>query len=344
MRRIHFPVAPALIVAGLLSSDVLGLDPPLNASLVGHWDGFDGEYGDVWAEGDYAYLGHYALGDGKLAQIQIVNIADPANPYLETTYFLPSPNEYASPEDVHVADGLLFIGLYSNPFDQVAIVDVREPAAPNLVATVNIPTSALGAHTLTYDNGYLYFALITDEVYVVDLTTLDPDNPPPGPITEAKWVIEGVGDSFVHEVTASNGRLYCAAWNSGLWVYDISDLANQPPAYLGDIDGSATHTAWPTEDGEYVVTAEERDHGPLKVYRVNDNGSSISFTLTDIHLPPEEAFCVHQPIIINNRVYLASYEAGLEVLQLEPQTGSLCLLASFPTLGRIRILGMIKYW
>lgn len=41
-------------------------------TLIGQWDGFGGDYADVWGAGDFAYIGH--LGH---AAVNIVDISDP---------------------------------------------------------------------------------------------------------------------------------------------------------------------------------------------------------------------------------------------------------------------------
>ncbi|MHC4428980.1 MAG: LVIVD repeat-containing protein, partial [Planctomycetota bacterium] len=189
-----------------------GNDPPFNAELIGTWDGFNGSYADVWADGQTAYLGQF--GD---AGVLIVDISDPANPS-GFEYQLPPPNQGASAQDVKVGDDLLFVALEGNNDASVHIVDVRDPMNP--VAVVDIAISGFThIHNTFYDNGFLYMAdSSTTRVGIVDLTSLDPDDPPAGPITDVKWMVENIGTSFVHDMTVADGRLYAAAWDSGLWI------------------------------------------------------------------------------------------------------------------------------
>ena len=98
-----------------------GQSPPVNAELVGQWDGFAGAYADVWGDGDYAYIGSW--GDSF---VQIVNISDTANPGPAVVYALPSGAQ-GSAQDVKVGDDLLFIGLEGGGSVGVHIVDVRDP-------------------------------------------------------------------------------------------------------------------------------------------------------------------------------------------------------------------------
>ncbi|MCZ6542666.1 MAG: hypothetical protein O6768_03285 [Planctomycetota bacterium] len=303
-------------------------DDPIDATLVGHWNGFAGSYGDVWGDGNYAYIGHFGH-----AGVHIVDISDPTNPQA-VEYLLPPPNGSASAQDVKVADDLLFIGLGSNNEAAVHIVDVRNPLDP--IALIDVSISGFNAiHNVFYNAGFLYFADSgTTRVGIVDLTGLDPDNPPPGPITTPKWILENVGSSFVHDMVVRDGRLYACAWDSGLWIYDVTNVATQMPTFLGSTPdgGNNTHSCWPTANGDYVVTGEEREGGGIKVYRITDQGTFVTLELTDsLALPGKQAFSVHNQVIDGYRLYNAWYQAGLQVFDIDPATGLLEFVASYDT-------------
>ncbi len=68
-------VGLSLIVVCLFCATSFGQSPPVNAELVGHWDGFDGSYADVWGDGNYAYLGSFGH-----AFVHIVDLSDPGAP------------------------------------------------------------------------------------------------------------------------------------------------------------------------------------------------------------------------------------------------------------------------
>ena len=306
-------------------------DAPVNAILRGTWDGYSGLYADVWADGDYAYLPNWGLADGQPAQIHIINISDPTNPVLDNILSLSSPNSFASPQDVKVANGLLFVALEGDANDSVAIVDVRDPTAPVELATIRIDGFE-NLHNLFYDQGFLYMVNSSGpEMAIVALTGFDPDNPPPSPMTEAKWILEFIGSSFVHDVTVQNGRAYVSAWDTGLWIYDVTDVANNAPVFLGRGLGIATHAAWPTDDGQFVVVGEERDGGPIKLFEVVPDGDSVSVNLLDTVDLSADAFSAHNPIVIGDRVYVSWYQAGLQVFDIDREAGELVFVASFDT-------------
>ncbi len=147
-----------------------------------------------------------------------------------------------------------------------------------------------------------------------------------------------VGTSFVHDITVLNGRLYVSAWDSGLWIYDVTNVATQIPSFLGQTPdgGNNTHSAWPTGNGDYVVTGEERIGGGIKVYSITDNGGSLTLQFTDsLALPAPQTFSVHNQLLVGYRLYDAWYEAGMRVHDIDPVTGLLTLYATFDTPGSV---------
>ncbi|MCH8824043.1 MAG: hypothetical protein IH984_11110 [Planctomycetes bacterium] len=321
-----------LITVGVIlaiTNTTLGGDD-INSELIGTWDGFGGTYGDVWGDGSFAYLGHFGS-----SSVSIVDISNPAMP-VGAVYQLPPPNQGASAQDLKVADGILFIGLGGSSSNSVHIVDVRDPLNPQAVVDIDI-SGFTAVHNVFYDNGYLYMVDSgSTRVGIIDLTQLDLDNPPENPITNAKWIMQDIGSSFVHDITVVDGRMYACAWDSGLWIYDVTNVANVMPNFIGSTPdgGNNTHATWPTANGDYVVTGEERPGGGIKVYRITDNGGSLDLELTDsLQLPENEAFSVHNQVIDGYRLYNSWYAAGLLVHDIDPKTGLITLFATYQTPG-----------
>jgi len=298
-------------------------------TLIGQWDGFGGTYADIWGDGNFAYIGHF----GHDA-VDIIDISDPGN-LVAVTYPLSAPNQGASAQDVKVGDGLMFIGL-SGGSESIEIVDVRDPMNPVYVGSIDIPGYQT-IHNLFYDSGWIYLAdSSTARVGIVDLRTFDPDNPPASPITATTWIVENVGTSRVHDITVADGRLYACGWDSGLWIYDVTNVATEIPTFLGSTPGNNTHSAWPTAAGDYVVTGEERSGGGIQVYRITDNGGSVTLDLTDsLALPTNQASSVHNQLIVGYRVYNSWYGAGLLIHDIDPVTGLLAEVAIFNPAGNV---------
>ncbi|RME40613.1 MAG: hypothetical protein D6788_02965 [Planctomycetota bacterium] len=300
-----------------------------NVCFVSQWDGYTGIYADVWEDGGFAFIPNWGA-DGNPARVNIIDVRVPTNPQLASVFFVPPPNNDASPQDVKAAGGLLFVGLEGDPDDSVAIVDVRDPFNPVQLATVRI-AGFEEVHNVFYDSGFLYLAnSATPQVAIVDLTAFDPDNPPASPITTPKWIVNNVGGLFVHDITVVRGRMYAAAWDS-LQIYDVSNVAVSPPVWIGSAPGDSVHSSWPTDDDQYVVVGEERPGGGIRVLRMTDTGGGmLSLMQTDEVVLPD-AFSAHNPLIIGHRVYTSWYERGLQVHDIDPVTGALSFVAEFDT-------------
>lgn len=323
----------AALQAAVIGVLALGCTTPApggtEVTLIGQWDGFGGTYADVWGDGNFAYLGHFGG-----SAVNIIDISDPTTP-IAIEYPLPPPNTGGSAQDVKVADGLMFIGIESG-VQSVEIVDVRDPMNPQHLTAIDIP-GYRSIHNVFYDSGWLYIAdSNTNRVGIVDLRTFDPDNPPASPITTAAWIVENIGTSFVHDITVIGGRMYASAWDSGLWIYDVTDVATQMPTFLGSAPGDNTHSCWPTAAGDYVVTGEERTGGGINVYRITDNGGSLTLDPTDsLALPTQEASSVHNQTIVGYRLYNSWYGAGLRVHDINPVTGLLTEVATYDAGGNV---------
>ncbi len=242
---------------------ILALSGPAGSETVtqvGNWDLDPGTYADVWGDGTVAYVGEF--GDNK---VHFIDVSNPASPFEITEWVVGAPNGGSSAQDVKVANGLLFISLEGG-VDGVEIVDVRDPANPSHLTYITTP--GIGAiHNTFYHNGFLYMSDSASPVLaVVDLSTYNPDSPP-ATITTNKWLLS-VGSSFVHDMTVVNNRLYACGWNSGLFVYDVSDVAGSGPVLLGSGPGVSTHAVWATADGRWAIVGEERSGGPIKLYEI----------------------------------------------------------------------------
>ena len=311
----------------VLGSSAFAQDPALNATLVGTYDEFGSTYADVWGEGNIAYIGRFGQ-----AEIDIIDISNPTNPVLLANYALPSPDNNSSAQDLRAGDGLLFIASESGGANGVHIVDVRNPSNPILRTTVDTePGNYEFIHNVFYDNGWLYLCNSSDNtVALVDLRDYDPDDAP-ATITGWDYQLTGVGTVFVHDITVKNGRLYCSAWGS-LEVYDVSNLDAGPPSFLGSVLGISSHAVWPSEDGTFLVTAEERGGGALRLYEVIDNGSSVDILPRDsFQLETSRSFSIHNSVIMGDRIYSSWYQGGLLVHEVDRTTMTMELVASYDT-------------
>jgi hypothetical protein len=322
------PVAMTASVAkagGFKGGECMG-----DLEFVSQWDGDSGGYGDVWGEGDIAYVAQF--GDNN---VHFIDISNPQNPDRFLEWTVASPNTFASAQDVKVGDGLLFISLEGDSNDSVEVVDVRDPFNPEHVTWIRI-SDFTRVHNTFYDNGFLYMAdSATPEVVVVDLRTLDPDDPPVR-IEDWAWRFDS-GNSFVHDITVKDGRLYVCAWDSGLYVYDVTNVAQQAPVFLGQDDGDNTHAVWPSADGRWAVTGEEREGGAVKLYEMTPNGGGLDGGGLDValrftsQLPLSESFSAHNIVVDGMRVYVSYYQAGVLIYDINPDAATLELVTRYDT-------------
>lgn len=307
------------LLSCVFAAHAIAQEAPFNVSLVGTFDQAN-NYADIWGDGDFAYLARFGVNE-----INIINIADPTSPQLAATYDTGVGG--ASAQDVKVDNGLMFVSLEGvNPGAQ--IVDVRNPTSPVKLTDVTVRAAV---HNTFFYEGWLYLVdSQQNEVDIVDLRNYDPDNAPLV-ISTATYALVNVGNQFVHDITVQDGRMYASAWDS-IQVYDVSDLANSAPTVIGSAQGNAVHAAWPTSDNRFLVVSEERAGGGLTLYELDDDGTSVSLTLRDaLTLAGDRAFSTHNPVVDGNTVYVSWYEAGVQVLEIDPVTATWDVVASYDT-------------
>lgn len=358
-KSIGCTVAVWLAVFWAMTVSSQGGEPPFGATLVGTWDYVcttsldcpfdqcsssqipcidnrcDFAFSDVYGDGNYAYIGHF--GD---AGVDIIDISNPANPTWVAEVRSDAPNCFASQQDLKVHEGMLFIALESDGNDGVLIVDVRDPTNPIKRTLITVPNYA-NVHNMYYDAGFLYLANSqTPNVGIIDLRTYDLDAAP-ATITTPHWMMNSVGSSFVHDIHVrdvpvpgggTRKLLYACGWNSGLLIYDATNVATQIPALIGTAPGQSTHSCWPTDDGKFVVTGEERSGGGIKVFEIGGTAGALTLTLRDSFSPASSiAFSVHNQLIDGYRLYNAWYQWGMAAFDIDPVTGALSLVANYDT-------------
>jgi len=301
---------------------------------VGQWNEYPGEYGDVCAGDGWAFVSNATRYDSYSARVYILNIQESGQPQFETTYFIPAPNDTASPDDIELWGDLLFVALAGDGNDGVAVVDVRDPSAPVGVATIRVPGFE-DVRSICVLDGMLYMANESGrDVAIVEVSVLDPDAPPPSTITAVKWIISDAGVSAACHVVVRGDRLFVSACADGLRVYDVSDVQMAPPVLLGSMTARRADVSWPTADtgqSRFVVTAEHQAGGGLTVYELEQVGPNMIFTIRDHVALGAEAFSADRPVIVGDRVYASWSQAGLRVFDLNMTSGRLSPVAQYDT-------------
>lgn len=137
------------------------------------------------------------------------------------------------------------------------------------------------SHTLTIAGNYLYVATMNDSLPVWDLST-SPVNPSFLGFVTLNPLDSRIHEMYVKSLSSLSARIYIAAINGGLQVLELSYLptkgglpsiiVNTRIENLYDFDKAfpnsfnsgdplfnyrATHSAWPTNDGQYIFTTDE---------------------------------------------------------------------------------------
>ncbi len=126
-------------------------------------------------------------------------------------------------------------------------------------------TQALSSHNIYIDeHGIAYLAgtkVGVGGVVMFDLKP-DPDHP----------TFVGIeNNAYAHDVVTQRDTMFTSDIYAGeLRIWDVHDKAN--PQFLGShaTTSNFTHNAWPSTDGKYVFTTDERPEGRLDAYDISD--------------------------------------------------------------------------
>lgn len=285
--------------------------PAQEIELVAHFDPMPGTaYSDVWGEGNYAYLATQDNG------VFIVDISSPDNPQL-AAHYLPGQIPYQNFQDVKVANGIGYFASCSG--DGLHIVDLSDPSSPVLLTRItSVDGGFSSVHNVSVSGKFLYEADGGGrDVHVFDVST--PASP------QFVRTIRSGGRAGIHDMTALGDRLYTSDISVGRTViYDVTSMSTSvAPIRLGRlITGSNTHSNWVTEDGNVLASARECDAPTcgVNLFDISDPANPISLAQileADLGF---DASSPHNPLIMDDFLYVSWYEAGLQVFDISDPT------------------------
>ncbi len=280
-------------------------------------------YADIFAEGNIAVQGTYGCRGAF-----IYDISNPDNPVL-ASWYNPSPSQQFLEAIVVGNRGYFGSGTGGGG---VHIVDLTNPYNPVLLGVVD--STHGNAHNFIHEmvvfsqNGATflienYNSLSTTKILkVINVTN------PAAPVfirditpTEPQWV---------HAMVVKDNRLFTSGWGNTssrgrTEIYDISNITTQAPVLLGFVAdqtsitaGNSMHSAWPSEDGNYLYSCRETSNGTgdVRVYNISNPASPLlvnSLTMNGLGL---NAVTPHNPVVAGNYLYVAWYQAGIQVFDL----------------------------
>jgi len=248
---------------------IINISSPTTPIVVGHFpDGIEGWTRNVYAKGNYAYIGNMDVG------LQSVDVSVPSTPKILDTLISP-----IAAEDCEISGNYAYI---SNWFGGVHVIDISDPTqaqdihmttlsmgnSPNLkilngyayisagwggfrIADLSIPDSPSviksvstsgTAGKLDVDSGYAYIAALGKGIDIIDID-------PPASASVVKTVtIPG----NVLDVAVSNGYAYAATRTEGLQIVDVDPVGSASVVKVVPLadDGNAV-----VVDGDYAYVA-----------------------------------------------------------------------------------------
>ncbi len=275
------------------------------------------KYSDIYADGNIAVQGSY-----NCRGVFIYDLTNPDAPVLASVYN-PLPSQAFLEAIVignrgYFGSGGPFPSTAPNSGDGVHIVDLSNPYSPVLLGKVNTSrgNGYNGIHEMNVYGNYLienYNSTSNKTIKIIDIT--DPANP------FLRWNFIPQESLWVHAIHIRGTKMYTSGWGGRIEIYDIGNLANQPPQPLGSILGNSTnHSAWTSEDGNYLYSCRETPDGDLRVYDVRNPAQPLlvrSIKTSDLGL---NAISPHNPVVMGNYLYVAWYQAGIQVFDITDPT------------------------
>jgi hypothetical protein len=269
------------------------------------------KFADIYADGNIAVVGSY-----NCRGVFIFNVSNPDAPVLASWY---NPSPTLQFLEAIVIGNRGYFG--SGNSDGVHIVDLTNPSSPTLLGKVNT-TNNVGYNTIhemmVFDQGGARYLLEnSNSTSNRNLRIIDVTNPA-APVL--KWTFLSSDGGWVHAMHIRGNKLYLSGFvsSSKVDIYDITNLAGQAPTYQGSVavGGSSNHSSWTNETGEYLYSAREFSNGDLRVYDVRNPVQPLlvrTIRAADLGI---NAITPHNPVVMGNKLYVAWYQAGLQVFDI----------------------------
>jgi hypothetical protein len=280
------------------------------------------KFSDIYADGNIAVVGSY-----NCRGVFIYDVSNPDAPVL-SSWYNPSPNQQFLEAIVIGNRGYFGSGTGGGG---VHIVDLTNPASPTLLGTVSSNVCAAGGTPCAYTsihemmvfdhNGARYLLENSNVTTNRNIRIIDVTNPA-APVFKHSFSSSDGG--WVHAMHIRGDKMYLSGFvsSSRVDIYDMADLANQPPVLLGSVavGGNSNHSAWTNETGEYLYSARELSNGDLRVYDVRVPSSPTLIRTIQAANLNINAITPHNPVVMGNKLYVSWYQAGVQVFDITDPT------------------------
>jgi len=274
-------------------------------------------FADISADGNIAVQGSYSCRGAF-----IYDVSNPDSPTL-AAWYNPGNNQQFLEAIVIGTRGYFGSGNGGG----VHIVDLTNPANPQLLGIVN-SVSGNGfnsIHEMVVNGNYLienFNGFSTKILKVINISN------PANPVfvrdinpTEVSWV---------HAMHVRGNRMFTSGWGTGsvrgrTEIYDITNIGTQAPTLLGFIEdatsvtaGNSMHSSWSSEDGNYLYSCRETANGlaDLRTYNITNPAQPLLVNRLGMNDLGLNAVSPHNPVVMGNYLYVAWYQAGVQVFDL----------------------------
>jgi choice-of-anchor B domain-containing protein len=188
------------------------------------------------------------------------------------------------------------------------IIDLSDPDRPRLANTWT--RTFLSAHSLWIDQerGLLFANGTRTAEGAQAMRVLDVGRDPEDPLD-----IGGFTAFYVHDAYSKGDRLYASAINEGfLAILDVSDPGNVRELTRFFTGGRFTHNAWPTRDGRYLFTTDERPGRPVEAWDLINPlaPKKVSEYIAQPGTMP------HNVVVDGDRLLVSHYTEGVHLLDV----------------------------
>ena len=284
------------------------------------------KFADIFAENNTAVMGSY-----NCKGAFIFDITNPDAPVL-ANWYNPSPTQQFLEAIIVGNRGYFGSGTGGGG---VHIVDLTNPYQPVLLGIVD--STRGGGHNSIHEmvvfnqNGQTFLIENLNSFSSKILKIINVTNPA-APVFVRN--LNPTEPSWVHAMVVKGDRLFTSGWGNSTpgrtEIYNISNIATTAPVLLGFIAdigtaGNNMHSAWPSEDGNYLYSARETSSssgpnaGDIRVYNITDPGTPLLIRKLRSDALGLNASTPHNPVVKGNKLYVSWYQAGLQVFDLTVQ-------------------------
>jgi len=280
------------------------------------------KFADIYAEGNIAVQGSYGCRGAF-----IYDITNPDAPVLAEHYNPIRTGTASTTEqflEAIVVNGRGYFG--SGNGGGVHIVNLADPYNPVLLGIVNSTNGGAynSIHEMNVYGNYLIENLNSTTNVVIRI--IDVSNPAAAVF---KWNFDPDPEQvWVHAMHIRGNRLFTSGWGNSsnrgkTGIYEMTNLATAPPSLIGYLEdtssitaGNNMHSAWTSEDGNYLYSCREVGNPDLRVYDIRDPSAPVLVNRIDMGDLGLNAIAPHNPVVKDGYLYIAWYQAGIQVFDL----------------------------